>query len=90
MRRHESVSFQFGGEEPALRICGLSSLNIMAPSLFANLESPCSPIAVKLRRHSAADQESISSEVQRLQNEGIVEPSCFPWRAQVLVTAHTR
>ena len=60
IRRHESVCLQFGGEEPALRICGLSSLNIMAPSLFANLKSPCTPITVKSRRHSTADQVLIS------------------------------
>ena len=46
------------------------------------------PIATKSRKYNSTDRTFIESEVQRLLKEGIIEPSNYPWRAQVLVTTN--
>jgi hypothetical protein len=56
------------------------------PEPFANLTPDCHPIATKSRRFSQEDLLFIDGEVERLLNEGIIEPSKSPWRAQVVVT----
>jgi hypothetical protein len=45
----------------------------------------CSPMVTNSRRHSAEDYQFIASEVERLLDEGIIEPSNSPWPAQALV-----
>ena len=84
--KHESVVFKFGGPLPPLEVCGLSTLNVDPPAPFENLTSDCTPIATKSRRYSKPDQLFIRSEVRNLLNEGIIQPSKSPWRAQVVVT----
>ena len=84
--RHESVVFTYGGPEPSLSVCGVSTLNIEPPEPFANLTADCHPIATKSRRYSHDDLAFIDKEVQRLLKEGIIEPSRSLWRAQVVVT----
>ena len=83
--QHKSVIFEDGGSKPSLSICGLSSLNMDPPQLFANLSDDCHPIATKSCKYSRDDTVFISSEVKRLLAEGIIEPSLSPWRAQVVV-----
>lgn len=84
--RHESVVFQYGGSEPPLSVCSFSTLKVKPPEPFKNLTADCRPIATKSRRYSQEDSEFIDKEVTRLLDEGIVEPSHSPWRAQVVVT----
>ena len=84
--QHQSVSFQHNGPKPPLTVCGLSVLKVESPDLFSNLTSDVHPIATKSRRYCREDQEFIAPEVRRLLNEGIIEPSKSPWRAQVVVT----
>ena len=43
---------------------------------------------MKSRRYTGADTKFIESETKRLLDEGIIEPSESPWRAQVLVTTN--
>ena len=88
LKQHSKVSVTFGGSEPPLDICGLSTLSIAPPSLFANLSPNCKPIATKSRRYSSEDRNFISKETQKLLSEGIIEPSNSPWRAQVVVTVN--
>ena len=83
--QHKSVIFEHGGSKPSLSICGLSSLNMDPPQLFANLSDDCRPIATKSCKYSRDDSVFISTEVKRLLAEGIIEPSLSPWRAQVVV-----
>ena len=83
--QHKSVIFEHGGSKPSLSICGLSSLNMDPPQLFANLSDDCRPIATKSRKYSRDDSVFISSEVKRLLAEGIIEPCLSPWHAQVVV-----
>ena len=44
------------------------------------------PIATKSRKYSEEDQRFTAAETKRLLEEGIIEPSDSPWRAQVVVT----
>ena len=85
-KRHQNVSFNYGGSESPLVVCGLSTLKVESPDLFSNLTADVYPIATKSRRYSYQDRKFIDAEVQRLLKEGIIEPSNSPWRAQVVVT----
>ena len=84
--RHKSIVFEYFGPEPSLSVCGLSTLNVNPPQPFANLSPDCRTIAAKTRRYSQEDLQFIDNEVQSLLEEGIIEPSLSPWRAQVVVT----
>ena len=81
--QHENMVFNYGGPKPSLSVCGLSTLNINPPKPFANLLPDCRPIAAKSRRYSQDDRQFIDKEVERLLNEGIMEPSTSlsPWQA---------
>ncbi|XP_046844913.1 uncharacterized protein LOC124438758 [Xenia sp. Carnegie-2017] len=87
---HESVTIQYGGSAPPLKLCSLTALNLDPPLLFQHLTEGCKPIAIKSRKYSREDKEFITTEVQRLLDEGIIEPSESPWRAQVVVTRNDR
>ena len=84
-KQHQSVSFHHGGLKPPLVVCGLTTLKVEPPDLFTNLTADVHPIATKSRKYSSEDRKFIDSEVQRLLNEGVIEPSNSPWRAQVVV-----
>ena len=97
--KHERVILEYGGALPPLVLCALTdvklnqqgneplaTMEVDPVKPFANLAPDCKPIATKSRRYSADDRHFISSEVQRLLKEGIIEPSNSPWRAQVVVT----
>ena len=85
-KQHQSVSFHHGGSMPPLEVCGLTTLQIEPPDLFANLMDDVHPITTKPRKFGYEDRKFIDSEVQRLLSEGIIESSNSPWRAQVVVT----
>lgn len=84
--QHSSITFHYGGSPPPLAVCGFSKLNIDPPEPFADLTADCHPIASKSLRFSQQDSAFIDEEVKRLLEEGIVEASLSPWRAQVVVT----
>ena len=50
----------------------------------------CKPIATKSRHYSAEDRIFILQEIEKLLQEGIIEPAVSPSRAQVLVTKSER
>ena len=85
-KQHHSICFHHGGPKPPLEVCGLTTLKVESPDLFANLTDDIHPIATKSRKYGYEDRKFIDSEVQRLLDEGIIEPSNSPWRAQVVVT----
>ena len=91
-KEHKSVTIEFGGSKPELVIakstsaCALSTAAVEKPSLFANLLPNCKPIATKSRRFSSEDEKFINQEITKLLDEGIIEPSTSPWRAQVVVS----
>ena len=96
MRLHESVVFKTGGVRDSLVIdkndqyCCVAPANVTPPRIFQHMISDCKPIAAKSRRYSRADDEFVSLEVEKLLEEGIIEPSLSPWRAQVVVTKDER
>ena len=85
---HDSVTLTYGGDLPPLVVCGLNKLRIDPPSLFAHLTADCCPIVTRSRRYSVTDQKFIAKEIRRMMNDGIIEPSKSPWRAQVVVVKH--
>uniref|UniRef100_A0A8C4WTX5 ribonuclease H n=1 Tax=Eptatretus burgeri TaxID=7764 RepID=A0A8C4WTX5_EPTBU len=88
LKQHTSVEIPFGGNKPRLILNALTTAEVSSPLLFANLSLDCKPIAIKSRRYTTADMNFITSETKRLLEEGIIEPSDSPWRAQVLVTTN--
>ena len=86
LQQHSQIEIPFGGSMPTLKICGLVIAKIQYPSLFKNLTENCKPIAVRSRRFSYNNKKFIDSEIKRLLEEGIIEPSKSPWRAQVVIT----
>jgi len=89
LSQHNSLILEYGGSEPDLRVCGLSSMNLTPPILFPNLTSDCKPVADKSRRYSDNDRKFISNEIQRMLEDDIIERSNSPWRAQIVVTRET-
>ena len=85
MQQHQNVQMQFGGERPPLVLSSLNPISVTAPTLFANLTNDCKPVAEKSRRYSTRDQLFIQSETRKLLEDGIIEPSRSPWRAQLIV-----
>jgi len=85
-QKHASVTVKYGGQLPQIVLCGLTTLRVNTPELFANLTADCHPVASKSRRYSFDDRKFIAQETRRLLQEGIIEPSNSPWRAQVVVT----
>uniref|UniRef100_UPI00358F56FA uncharacterized protein n=1 Tax=Myxine glutinosa TaxID=7769 RepID=UPI00358F56FA len=100
LKRHGRLEMEFGGPDTlavggtdTLAVCALAKMEIQPLSLFPNLTSDCTPVAVKSRRYSRADMQFIAGETAQLLKDGIIEPSRSPWRAQVLVVrseAHRR
>ena len=77
----------FGGEKPTLSVCGATTMKIKPISIFGHLKGDTNPIKAKSRRYSAIDRKFIDSEVKRLLELGIIEPSKSPWRSQLVITS---
>ena len=93
LSQHKQIIVEFGGNRPPLSVpsvCGLTTLCIPPPKVFANLGPYCTPIATISQRYSKSDKQFIDSEIQHLLKEDIIEPSTSPWRAQVIVTSNER
>ncbi|XP_071577205.1 uncharacterized protein [Temnothorax nylanderi] len=84
-KSHSSVNIAFLGRRLTLNICSVAVAKVPPVSLFANLTPDCTPIATKSRRHSKEYSQFIASEIKRLLEEKIIEPSNSPWRAQAFV-----
>lgn len=88
---HKSVIITYGGSKPPLSIPPIDSISVLSaasvdtPELFANLSPACQPICTKSRRFSLDDRQFIAREINRLLQDGVIEESSSPWRAQVLV-----
>jgi len=97
---HNSVTFNFGGSKPDLVVTGndgnIAALinknvnikefaRVKPPSLFQNLSDTVKPIVTKSRSFNKDDRKFIENELRSLLEEGKIQKSCSPWRAQVLV-----
>ena len=86
MARHKNVKIHFGGEIPNLHLGALQAIKTSTPvELLKHLRENTQPVVTKPRWYSQADTQFISSEVKRLFNDNLIEPSSSPWRAQPLV-----
>ena len=89
MKLHRRVVFQLNtqGKDVIISqpICGVAAANIPPMRLFKNLDPGAKPIATKSKRFNLEDQKFIRSEIKKLLDENIIEPSTSPWRAQVLI-----
>ena len=65
--------------------CAVSSSSIGDTCLFTNKLQKCRPITTRSRHFSVNDKAFIQSEIVKLYQKGVVEPSSTPWRAQVVV-----
>ena len=89
LKYHSSVEIEFKVKKPPLRICSVAAALVTPVSLFSNLTPDYKPIATKSRRQTAEDRKFIATEVRKLLDEGIIEPSDSPWRAQAFVLKGT-
>ena len=89
--RHKKVTFEYGGDLPELIVKSadacfvLKAADVTEPTLFPGISMKCRPIATKSRRFSEEDNNFIVTEVEKLLQDEIIEPSISPWRAQVVV-----
>ena len=63
-------------------------MKVNPPPLFTHLSDNIKPVSTKSRHYTQSDKKFIKEETTRLLNEGIIEQSVSPWRAQVLVTSN--
>ena len=77
--QHKRVVFKFNGNRDdfvvSRNVCSLSNASASFPSWFNNVAKECKPIAVKSRQLSKCNQEFIHNKVNRLNSEGIIQPS---------------
>ncbi|CAB0020557.1 unnamed protein product [Nesidiocoris tenuis] len=85
MQKHTRVDLNFGGNQPPLSITAVTQAAVEPVRLFTNLDPDIRPIATKSKKHSPEDLTFIKTEVKQLLDDGIIEESISPWRAQVLV-----
>ncbi|GFT30801.1 retrovirus-related Pol polyprotein from transposon gypsy [Trichonephila clavipes] len=85
LNRHSSVEIGFDGNRPPLTICSLAVAQVPPVSLFSNLNPDCRSLVTKPRRQTVEENIFIALEVQKLLQEGVIEPSNSPWRAQAFV-----
>ena len=88
LSQHESIELQTGGDLPSMSFtCAVfPSMDIEYPEIFSSgLPPETRPIATKNRFISPKNKMFIRSEIQRLIEAGIIEPSISPWRAQAFV-----
>ena len=100
MKMHKEVQFNLHGPNAPLRIdtrsattseaCLVMAAKVKPSRIFRSLAKNCKPIPLKSRRYSKADQPFIREKINKLLEEGIIEPSNSPWRAQVLITKDER
>ena len=79
------VSNEYVSNERGLKFRGLKWTWSQMNGL--KLTADCRPITTPVWKYSKADKTFISHDVERLQSEGLIEPSNSPWRAQPLVVA---
>ena len=89
MKRHRRVVFEVNEEGKDIiinsSVCTVAAAKINSIRIFLNLDPGVRPIATKSRRFNAEDQQFIHSEIKKLLDDNIIEPSMCPWRAQVLI-----
>ena len=90
---HSEIEFKMHAPKEAISVnsplnkyCNVMAAKIEQPRIFRSVSPDCVPVATKCRRYSESDKKFIKEEISRLLEEGIIEPSHFSWRSQVLIT----
>ena len=93
MKLHSEIEFKMHGPQEAISVnsplnkpCNVRAAEIEPPKIFRFISPDCVPVATKCRRYSESDKKFIKEEISRLLEEGVIEPSHFSWRSQVLIT----
>ena len=63
----------------------MTALKLGTYRLFQNLEPECKAYRQESIQYNESDKLFIPDKINKLLNEGVIEPSFSPWRAQVLV-----
>lgn len=90
LKHHSKLEIEFLGSKPPLKICNLATLSVEPVSLFTNLTENCKPVITKSRKYSHEDSTFIDTEIKKLLEEEIIEPSNSSWRAQAFVVRDGR
>ena len=95
LKMHRSTTFATGGPRKPTRVgdqkvCSIAAANVKLPRIFQFLNPKVRPISTASRRFNAEDSRFITEEINKLLDQGIIEHSKSPWRAQVLVTKDER
>jgi hypothetical protein len=85
LSQHQTVQIPFNGHKPPFTVCGVAAAIIEPPPLFEHLTPHYRPVATKSRRYNSDDEAFIGKEIKSLLDDGVIETSRSPWRAQVLV-----
>ena len=89
IKRHHQVVFEVNEEGKDIiinsSVCTVAAAKINPIRTLKNLDPGVRPISTKSRRFNAEDQQFIRSEIMKLPDDNIVEPSTSPWRAQDLI-----
>ena len=88
LSRHQSVTLKYGGDQPPLILGALGKVNIDPPALFPYMHTEVIPLKDRSRKYSKEDREFIEEETQKMLEDGIIEKSTSPWRAQCVVVKH--
>ena len=88
--QHHRLIFEFNGDSPNLIVsndskCALAVADAKEATLFSNLTPGVKPIATKSLRFNEAGRVLIQKTVDEWLQEGIIQSSLNPWRAQVVV-----
>ena len=86
MKLHKGVQFIFYVDKSLFGLdskfipnrndaCLVMVANVDPPRIFQTIKEDCKPIATKSRRYSRKDETFIKKEVNKLLQEGVIEPS---------------
>jgi len=91
LKINRSTTSVTGGPRQPIRVgdqkmCCVAAANVKPPRIFLFLNPKVRPISTPSRRFNAEDSRFITEEINKLLDQGIIEHSECPRRAQVLVT----
>ena len=94
IKMHRSTIITAGRRQPIRvgdqKVCSVAAANVKPRRIFQFLNPKVRPISTPSRRFNAEDSRLITEQINKLLDQGIIEHSESPWRAQVLVTKDER
>ena len=91
LAQHDTVELNTGGSLPKLSCATFPAMYVKPPDIFSNgFPSNIRPVSTKTRNIRPKDRDFIHHEVERLLDQGIIEESTSPWRAQAFVVRENK